>query len=80
MRSPSRRQSHHQRSRPRQSRGHIRGQVCPPEREIFTLRFYEATTLAGIGAELDMTRERVRQLENQVIKKIRAALSERTNS
>jgi RNA polymerase sigma factor (sigma-70 family) len=48
-----------------------------PEREraLFTLRFFESTTLAGIAEEFGITRERVRQTEKQVIAKIRALLA-----
>jgi RNA polymerase sigma factor (sigma-70 family) len=47
-----------------------------PEREraLFTLGFFESTTLAGIAEEFGITPERVRQLEAQVIAKIRALL------
>lgn len=44
------------------------------ERALFTLRFFESTTLEGIATEFGITRERAREIEAQVIAKIRALL------
>ena len=50
----------------------------PRERQIIEERFgldgIESRTLEEVGGELGVTRERIRQLQNLAVKKMRAAL------
>lgn len=55
--------------------------LSPREKTILTLRFLagagpEGNTLAHVGAELGLSKERVRQLQFQALAKLRAALGE----
>ena len=46
----------------------------PRERRIIEARFLEKKTLAQVGVELRLTRERVRQLQKQALRFLRAWL------
>lgn len=53
--------------------------LSPRERAIIRSRFLgeEKTTLADIGADYGVTKERIRQIEGRALSKLRAVLSER---
>jgi len=52
----------------------------PKQREVLARRFgllgYEAATLENVGKEIGLTRERVRQIQVEALKKLREVLSE----
>jgi len=55
----------------------LRTALTPRERDILEKRFWGEKTLSEIGAEYDLSRERVRQLEAQAFKKLRTAIQKR---
>jgi len=56
---------------------HLLAHLTERERRILVLRHglegHEPHTLAAIGAELGLTRERIRQIEQQALAKLRRA-------
>ena len=46
------------------------------EREVITLRFYRFKTLEQVSVIINRTRERVRQIQNQALAKMRTVMAE----
>ena len=48
----------------------------PREREIITMRFFENKTLDEVSRLIGRTRERVRQIQNQALSKLRTIMQD----
>ncbi|BDX05546.1 hypothetical protein MACH26_10670 [Planctobacterium marinum] len=56
------------------------GELNPKQREVLARRFgllgYEPSTLEDVGAEIGLTRERVRQIQVEALRRLREILSQ----
>lgn len=51
-------------------------QLAPRDQAIVRRRYWDGETLASVGVELGVTRERARQLQNRVLEKLRKQVDE----
>lgn len=58
----------------------VKTRLTPREQNIIDMRFRQEKTLQEVGKEFDVTRERIRQLENRALKKLRIQKNEFYNS
>lgn len=52
--------------------------ITPRERKFLELRFIQGKTYEEVGKEFDITRERVRQIEEKALKKVRDFTSKKS--
>ena len=56
------------------------GELNPKQKEVLARRFgllgYEPSTLEDVGAEIGLTRERVRQIQVEALRRLREILSQ----
>jgi len=57
-----------------------KARLTPKEEEIIDMRFRQEKTLQEVGKELGVTKERIRQLENRALRKLRIQKNEFYNS